>query len=172
MVRRNMDKIHYALTHLELDSQRLDAWNRSFSSRSRLWRTSGSPVLLYPTTEDPWLGDAQQFARSQLTLASLDRQKIPIVMKPEQRRTLDTLPLDPILHQGVGCPKEAFGFYPTDHEGAGDILRMCGRALIFGDKSTTDLYAGDPGVQVHGPGFSKILIGEDEIEIGPTLWMW
>ena len=41
---------------------------------------------------------------------------------------------------------------------------MCGRALIFGDKSTTDLYAGDPGVQVHGPGFSKILIGEDEIE--------
>ena len=36
--------------------------------------------------------------------------------------------------------------------------------MIFGDKSTTDLYAGDPGVQVHGPGFSKILIGEDEIE--------
>ena len=38
------------------------------------------------------------------------------------------------------------------------------RAWIFGDKSTTDLYAGNPGVQVHGPGFSKIIIGDDEIE--------
>lgn len=64
----------------------------------------------------------------------------------------------------AGCPAEAFGFYPTDHEGAADILRLCNRALIFGDKSTTDQYAGNPGVQVHGPGFSKILIGEDEIE--------
>ena len=67
----------------------------------------------------------------------------------------------------AGCPKEAFGFYPTDHEGAADILRLCGRALIFGDKSTTDQYAGDPGVQVHGPGFSKILIGDDMIEKWP-----
>jgi acyl-CoA reductase-like NAD-dependent aldehyde dehydrogenase len=67
----------------------------------------------------------------------------------------------------AGCPREAFGFYPTDHEGAADILRLCNRALIFGDKSTTDLYAGNPGVQVHGPGFSKILIGEDEIENWP-----
>jgi acyl-CoA reductase-like NAD-dependent aldehyde dehydrogenase len=67
----------------------------------------------------------------------------------------------------AGCPREAFGFYPTDHEGSGDILRLCERALIFGDKSTTDLYAGNPGVQVHGPGFSKILVGEDEIENWP-----
>ena len=46
----------------------------------------------------------------------------------------------------------------------GIYLSSAGVLLIFGDKSTTDLYAGNPGVQVHGPGFSKILIGEDEIE--------
>jgi acyl-CoA reductase-like NAD-dependent aldehyde dehydrogenase len=64
----------------------------------------------------------------------------------------------------AGVPPEAFGFYPTDHEGASTILQQCGRALIFGDQSTTDQYAGNPAVQVHGPGWSKILIGEDCVE--------
>jgi len=64
----------------------------------------------------------------------------------------------------AGVPAEAFGFYPTDHEGAGVILKNCGRALIFGDKSTTAQYAHNPWIQIHGPGWSKILIGEDCIE--------
>jgi acyl-CoA reductase-like NAD-dependent aldehyde dehydrogenase len=64
----------------------------------------------------------------------------------------------------AGVPAEAFGFYPTDHEGAGEILKTCGRALIFGDKSTTQQYASNPGIQIHGPGWSKILIGDDQIE--------
>ena len=41
-------------------------------------------------------------------------------------------------------------------------MRSCGRALIFGDQNTTAQYANNPAIQVHGPGFSKILIGEDE----------
>jgi acyl-CoA reductase-like NAD-dependent aldehyde dehydrogenase len=67
----------------------------------------------------------------------------------------------------AGCPAEAFGFYPTDHEGAGEILRSCGRALVFGDKATTAQYANNPAIQVHGPGFSKILIGADKIDRWP-----
>jgi acyl-CoA reductase-like NAD-dependent aldehyde dehydrogenase len=67
----------------------------------------------------------------------------------------------------AGCPPEAFGFYPTDHEGSAEILRSCGRALVFGDQSTTSPYANNPAIQIHGPGFSKILIGEDEIERWP-----
>jgi acyl-CoA reductase-like NAD-dependent aldehyde dehydrogenase len=39
--------------------------------------------------------------------------------------------------------------------------------LIFGDKSTTDRYANNPAIQVHGPGFSKIVIGNDAIEKWP-----
>jgi len=64
----------------------------------------------------------------------------------------------------AGAPAEAFGFYPTDHEGAGEILKTCGRALIFGDKSTTAHYASNPAIQAHGPGWSKFLIGDDCIE--------
>jgi acyl-CoA reductase-like NAD-dependent aldehyde dehydrogenase len=69
----------------------------------------------------------------------------------------------------AGCPAEAFGFYPTDHEGAADILKSCGRAVLFGDTNTTAPYANRPGVQIHGPGFSKILIGDDAIEEWPGL---
>jgi acyl-CoA reductase-like NAD-dependent aldehyde dehydrogenase len=38
---------------------------------------------------------------------------------------------------------------------------------VFGDKLTTAPYANNPAIQVHGPGFSKILIGQDQIERWP-----
>src|SRR5262245_53942172 len=61
----------------------------------------------------------------------------------------------------AGMPASALGFYPTDHAGAGDILRLCGRSMLFGDSSTTDAYKNDPRVEIHGPGFSKVVIGGD-----------
>src|SRR5690606_38158468 len=54
--------------------------------------------------------------------------------------------------------------YPTDHEGSGEVLKICGRALIFGDASTVEQYRNNPKYSIHGPGWSKVLIGEDEIE--------
>jgi acyl-CoA reductase-like NAD-dependent aldehyde dehydrogenase len=39
--------------------------------------------------------------------------------------------------------------------------------VIFGDRTTTDQYASNPNIQVHGPGWSKVLIGEDEIDRWP-----
>jgi acyl-CoA reductase-like NAD-dependent aldehyde dehydrogenase len=67
----------------------------------------------------------------------------------------------------AGIPAEAFGFYPTDHEGAAEVMKLCGRALIFGDASTVEQYRNNPKFSVHGPGFSKIVIGEDAIERWP-----
>jgi len=64
----------------------------------------------------------------------------------------------------AGCPREAFGFYPTDHEGSTAIMQRCDRAMIFGDQWTVDRYAGDPRVEVHGPGYSKIMIGADQAD--------
>ncbi|HUG52490.1 MAG TPA: aldehyde dehydrogenase family protein [Vicinamibacteria bacterium] len=61
----------------------------------------------------------------------------------------------------AGAPPEAFGFYPTDHAGAGEILRRCGRGMVFGDVSSTRPWAKDPRVEVHGPGYSKVLLGPD-----------
>jgi acyl-CoA reductase-like NAD-dependent aldehyde dehydrogenase len=64
----------------------------------------------------------------------------------------------------AGAPPEAFHFYPSDHAGAGEILRSSGRGMVFGDASTTRQYASNPGIEVHGPGFSKVLFGEDEAD--------
>lgn len=163
MVQRNMDKIHYALTHLELILNGLTR-GIDFSILDKgFGEQSGAPVCFYPTTEALGLVmPSNSPAVNSLWLPSI-ALKIPVVMKPGRDEPWTPYRLMQAFI-AAGCPKEAFGFYPTDHEGAGDILKLCGRALIFGDKSTTDLYAGDPGVQVHGPGFSKILIGEDEVE--------
>ena len=166
MVKRNMDKIHYALTHVELILNGLtrgidlSILDRGFGEQA------GSPVCFYPTTSALGLVmPSNSPAVNSLWLPSI-ALKIPIVMKPGRDEPWTPFRLIQAFIE-AGCPREAFGFYPTDHEGASDILRLCNRALIFGDKSTTDLYAGNPGVQVHGPGFSKILIGEDEIENWP-----
>ncbi len=61
----------------------------------------------------------------------------------------------------AGCPPEAFGFYPTDHAGAGEILQRCGRSLLYGDAATVKPWEGDRRVQRHGPGWSKVVLGED-----------
>ena len=35
---------------------------------------------------------------------------------------MDAISIDAGVHL-AGCPAQAFGFYPTDHEGAADILK-------------------------------------------------
>jgi len=44
------------------------------------------------------------------------------------------------------------------------VLESCRRTLIFGGTATVDRYRGNPGVQAHGPGFSKILLGDDQVD--------
>jgi acyl-CoA reductase-like NAD-dependent aldehyde dehydrogenase len=61
----------------------------------------------------------------------------------------------------AGAPPEAFGYYPTDHAGAAEVLRSCGRGMVFGDLSSTARWASDPRVEVHGPGYSKVVLGPD-----------
>jgi hypothetical protein len=61
----------------------------------------------------------------------------------------------------AGAPPEAFGYYPTDHAGAGEVLRRCGRGIVFGDVASTRPWQADPRVEVHGPGYSKVLLGPD-----------
>jgi acyl-CoA reductase-like NAD-dependent aldehyde dehydrogenase len=64
----------------------------------------------------------------------------------------------------AGAPPEAFGYYPTDHAGAAEILRRCGRGMVFGDVGSTKRWQSDPRVEVHGPGYSKVVLGPDASE--------
>jgi hypothetical protein len=56
----------------------------------------------------------------------------------------------------AGLPPEALGYYPTDHAGATAMLLACGRGMVFGDTGSTARWSGDPRVEVHGPGYSKV----------------
>ncbi|MDC0307552.1 aldehyde dehydrogenase family protein [Planctomycetaceae bacterium] len=64
----------------------------------------------------------------------------------------------------AGIPREAFCLYPGPHECGSAIMESCERSTIFGGQATVDQHAGNPKVAAHGPGYSKIVIGEDKIE--------
>jgi acyl-CoA reductase-like NAD-dependent aldehyde dehydrogenase len=86
--------------------------------------------------------------------------KTPIVLKPGREEPWTPLRVIEAL-AAAGVPREAFGFYPTDHGGASTLLQVVDRAMLFGDASTTRAWAKDPRVELHGPGYSKVILGED-----------
>ncbi len=85
--------------------------------------------------------------------------KAPIVLKPGREE-----PWTPFrviqAFIAAGVPKEAFGFYPTDHGGAAELLRCVDRSMIFGDANTTRPYENNRNVEIHGPGYSKVLLDD------------
>ena len=86
--------------------------------------------------------------------------KVPLVLKPGSREPWSPFRIAQAF-LAAGCPPEAISFYPTDYAGAGEILLRCGRSMLFGDKATVEPWEGDPRVQIHGPGWSKVILGED-----------
>jgi acyl-CoA reductase-like NAD-dependent aldehyde dehydrogenase len=64
----------------------------------------------------------------------------------------------------AGIPREAISIYPGGGDVGAAVLDSCGRNLIFGGTPTVDRYRGNPHVQAHGPGFSKILLGDDQVD--------
>jgi acyl-CoA reductase-like NAD-dependent aldehyde dehydrogenase len=64
----------------------------------------------------------------------------------------------------AGIPREAIAIYPGEGDVGAAVLDNCGRSLIFGGQATVDRYRGNPRVQAHGPGFSKILLGDDQVD--------
>ena len=64
----------------------------------------------------------------------------------------------------AGVPREAISIYPGQADVGAAVLDSCARSLIFGGQPTVDRYRGNPRVQAHGPGFSKILLGDDVVD--------
>ncbi len=86
--------------------------------------------------------------------------KAPVVLKPGREEPWTPFRIIEALC-AAGIPRAAFGFYPTDHAGAGEVLRRVDRAMLFGDAGTTKAWAHDPRIEIHGPGYSKVLLGDD-----------
>ncbi|MDO8795570.1 MAG: aldehyde dehydrogenase family protein [Vicinamibacterales bacterium] len=86
--------------------------------------------------------------------------KMPLVLKPGSAEPWTPLRM---IHAWAkaGAPPEAFAYYPTDHAGGNEILRSTGRGMVFGDVGSTKRWKADGRVEVHGPGYSKVVIGPD-----------
>lgn len=86
--------------------------------------------------------------------------KMPLALKPGREEPWTPLRVAQALI-AADCPREAFHYYPADRSAASEILLRTGRSMLFGDASTVGSFKDDARVQLHGPGWSKVLIGPD-----------
>src|SRR5260221_11888914 len=64
----------------------------------------------------------------------------------------------------AGIPREAISLYPGGADVGPAVLDAVDRTMIFGGQQTVARYRGNPKVPAHGPGFSKIVIGDDVVD--------
>jgi len=89
--------------------------------------------------------------------------KVPLALRPGREEPWTPLRIARAL-VAAGVPAESFGFYPGDHAGATEILLRSLRSMMFGDAATVAPWVGDGRVQVHGPGWSKVILGQDKVD--------
>jgi hypothetical protein len=163
MVRRNMRKIQGVLAEMEhvlggltrgLDFSILD---------SGFGELNGRALSFFPRTQSLGVVLPNNSPGVHTLWTPSVALKIPLVLKPGSSEPWTPFRIVQSLIR-AGAPREAFSFYPTDHAGAGEILRSTGRGMIFGDAGSTGVWRDDPRIEIHGPGYSKIVIGDDCVD--------
>jgi acyl-CoA reductase-like NAD-dependent aldehyde dehydrogenase len=163
LIRRNMGKVHQVFTEMPTILKGLTRGMDLSIIDKGSGEQAGVPVSYFAVTEA--LGvilPSNSPGVNSLWMPAIPL-KIPVVLKPGREEPWTPFRIAQAFI-AAGCPPEAFSFYPTSHEGSAAIMEECGRALIFGDQSTVEKYSSNPGVQAHGPGWSKVVIGADCIE--------
>ena len=160
MVRKNMQKIRSMLAEMEnvlngltrkIDWEVLD---RGFGE------VDGHAVSFFPCAESLGVVLPNNSPGVHSLWIPAFPLKIPLVLKPGSAEPWTAYRIAQALIK-AGAPREAFSFYPADHGGAGEILRSCGRGMMFGDASAVGAWDHDSRVEIHGPGYSKVILGED-----------
>lgn len=163
LVRNNMGKIAHVMLHMTDILRGLTRGLDPAVIDSGLGEQSGVPVSYFAATD--LLGvvlPSNSPGVNSLWLPAL-ALKVPVLIKPGRDDPWTPWRIIQALI-AAGCPAQAFGFYPTGHDGVHVLLSGCGRSLLFGEAAIAKRYAGDPRIEVHGPGYSKVLIGEDRID--------
>lgn len=86
--------------------------------------------------------------------------KTPLLLKPGSAEPFTPLRIIQSFI-AAGVPRQAFAYLPSSHAGAEEILRRCGRGMVFGDTGSTKKWLTDARIEVHGPGYSKVVLGPD-----------
>ena len=163
MCRMNMGKLEYVLSHLDQVLRSLtrrldyDILTRGYGEEDGVMRSyqATAPVVgMVLPSNSPGVHS--------LWLPIIPLQ-IGLVLKPGPQEPWTPWRMAQAFF-AAGIPKEAISLYPGLGEVGAAVLNNTTRSLIFGGTATVEHYAASPGVQVHGPGFSKILIGEDKVD--------
>jgi acyl-CoA reductase-like NAD-dependent aldehyde dehydrogenase len=164
MCRFNMEKNHFVLTNMDkiLDSLTrgldLEILSRGYGVESR-----GVPISYQ--CQSPVLGlvlPSNSPGVHTLWLPIIPLQ-IGLVLKPGPQEPWTPYRMTQAFIE-AGVPKQAIAIYPGLGDVGAAVVNSCPRTLIFGSTQTVEQYKGNPRVQVHGPGFSKILFGDDKVD--------
>ena len=163
MCRMNMEKLRYVLDHLD---EILDALTRHLDRRILTggFGEENGVMRSYQATT-PVLGmvlPSNSPGVHSLWLPIIPLQ-IGLVLKPGPQEPWTPWRMTQAFIQ-AGVPKQAMAVYPGLGDVGAAVLNHCPRSLIFGGTNTVEAYRGNPAVQVHGPGFSKILLGDDKVD--------
>src|ERR1700704_435857 len=167
MCRFNMEKNHFVLSGMD---KILDALTRGLDlnilSRGYGVEERGIPVSYQ--AQSPVLGmvlPSNSPGVHTLWLPIIPLQ-VGLVLKPgPQEPWTPYRMMEAFIKAGV--PKQAIAIYPGLGEVGAAVLQHCPRSLIFGGTATVEQYKGNPRVQAHGPGFSKIILGDDKVDDWP-----
>ena len=164
MCRGNMSKNSFVLSHID---QILDCLTRGLdlSILSKGYGEEGRGVIVSYQAQTPVLGAVlpnNSPGVHTLWLPAIPLQ-IGLALKPGSQEPWTPYRMVSAFIQ-AGVPAEAFGLYPGGHDAGGAIMTKTPRSMIFGSAQTVAQHAGNPKVQAHGPGFSKILIGDDVVD--------
>ena len=164
MAKGNMAKNHFVLTHMD---QMLDALTRGLplSVLSRGYGVESRGVVVSYQCQAPALGvvlPSNSPGVHTLWLPVIPMQ-VGLVLKPGPQEPWTPYRMAAAFTQ-AGIPAEAIGIYPGGADAGAAVLASCERSMIFGGTATVERYKGNPKVSVHGPGFSKILLGDDVID--------
>jgi acyl-CoA reductase-like NAD-dependent aldehyde dehydrogenase len=165
MCRFNMKKNHFVLNHME---QILDALTRGLPLEvlSRGYGKEERGVPISYQAQSPVLGlvlPSNSPGVHTLWLPIIPLQ-VGLVLKPGPQEPWTPYRMAQAFIQ-AGVPRQAIAIYPSPAPEVGAaVLNNCQRSLIFGSTATVERYKGNPAVQVHGPGFSKILLGDDVVD--------
>jgi acyl-CoA reductase-like NAD-dependent aldehyde dehydrogenase len=164
LCKANMTKNHFVLSNMDriLDSLtrglNLDILTRGYGVESR-------GVTVSYQTQAPVLGlvlPSNSPGVHTLWLPVIPMQ-VGLVLKPGPQEPWTPYRMAAAFFE-AGVPRESISIYPGGGDIGAEVVRRTRRSLIFGGTATVERYKGDPRVQVHGPGFSKILLGDDVVD--------
>src|SRR5215813_9964464 len=164
MCKANMNKNHFVLSNMD---KILDALTRGLDLNilTRGYGTESRGVTVSYQAQAPVLGlvlPSNSPGVHTLWLSVVPMQ-VGLLLKPGPQEPWTPYRMAAAFTQ-AGVPKEAIAVYPGGGDIGAEVVRRAGRSMIFGGSATVERYRGDTRVQVHGPGFTKILLGDDVVD--------